>query len=367
MIIFIPTNKRSETLQFALKSISNANKSNVTGRILILVRNNYYPDKKKIDDVISSIKFDDKISCKVVHALKESVSFFEWYDLIFKFAMQDEEVMILGDDDILMPFGIENRFKEINRLKGDLLISQHRSRLVFFEKGNYCWPNFTKKKWKKNLKCLEIFYLENFMDGSFISNHFFKNTEAFHKGLKLVKKWCDTQTWAPLATVTGLIFFYLIYAIKNEGGKVLMLPEYSVIRGQVFEESLYQIHSDNRSEFMFSLLILNIFSNQNIHKNPNLFNREKKFLLNSLKQNLYELLHIKEPEYSQIKLGMKLTNINLSEIIISKELFNLKLLIRFMFPFLRGRTYKKILKNRNELIESNKFLDQLKKENKHNY
>jgi hypothetical protein len=33
---------------------------------------------------------------------------------------------------------------------------------------------------------------------------------------------------------------------------------------------------------------------------------------------------------------------------------------------LKGYTYKKILKNRKELVESNKYLDQLKDENKHN-
>ena len=366
MIIFIPTNKRTETLPFALKSILNAHHSKISERILILVRNNYLPDKKKIDKIISSLKFNDKINCKVVHAQKESVSFFEWYDLIFKFARENEGVTILGDDDLLMPFGIENRHKEINRLKGDLLISFHNSRIVFFDQAKYCWPNFTKRVWKKNLKCKTSFYLENFMNASFISNHFFRNTTGFHKGLKLVKKWCDTQTWAPLATVTGLIFFYLMYAIKDQGGKVLVLPEYSVIRGQVFEESLYQIHSDNRSEFMFSLLMLNIFSNKNIHKNPKLFNREKKFLLKSLRKNLYELLSVKDQEFSHIKVGMKLTNLSWTKIIISKELFNLKLLLRFTFPFLRGYTYKKILRNRKELVKSDNYLNQLKEENKHN-
>ena len=158
----------------------------------------------------------------------------------------------------------------------------------------------------------------------------------------------------------------MAYAIKDQDGKVLVLPEYSVIRGQVFEESLFQIHSDGRSEFMFTLLILNIFSNKKIHKNPNIFNREKKFLLNSLRKNLYELLNIKEHEFSQIKIGMKLTNLSWTKIIISKGLFNLKLFLRFTFPFLKGYTYKKILKNRKELVESNKYLDQLKDENKHN-
>jgi hypothetical protein len=367
MIIFIPTNKRTETLPFALKSILNSHHSIISERILILVRNNYLPDKEKIDEIISSLKFDNKIYCKVVHAQKESVSFFEWYDVIFEFARENEGVMILGDDDLLMPFGIENRYKEINRLQGDLLITLHSSRLVFFNQGNYCWPNFTKKKWKKNLQCENKFYLKNLMDASFISNHFFRNTDGFHKGLKLVKKWCDNQTWAPIATVTALICFYLIYAIKEKGGKVLFLPEHSVIRGQVFQESLYQAHSDNRSNFMFSLLALNIFSNKNIHKNPELFNREKKFLLNALRKDLYELLYIKDPEYSQIKFGMKSTNINWTKIIISKELFNLKSFLRFTFPFLKGNTYKKILKNRKELVESNKYLDQLKDENKHNY
>lgn len=366
MIIFIPTNKRTKTLPYALKSILNSHHSKISERILILVRNNYLPDKKKIDEIISSLKFDNKIYCKVVHAQKKSVSFFEWYDLIFEFAKKNEAVTILGDDDVLMPFGIENRFKEINRLKGDLLISSHNSRLVFFDRAKYCWPNFTKRVWKKNLKCKNSFYLENFIDASFISNHFFRNTAGFHKGLKLVKKWCDTQTWAPIGAVTGLICLYLAYAIKDQDGKVLVLPEYSVIRGQVFEESLFQIHSDGRSEFMFTLLILNIFSNKKIHKNPNIFNREKKFLLNSLRKNLYELLNIKEHEFSQIKIGMKLTNLSWTKIIISKGLFNLKLFLRFTFPFLKGYTYKKILKNRKELVESNKYLDQLKDENKHN-
>jgi len=367
MIIFIPTNKRTETLPFALKSILNSHHSKISERILILVRNNYLPDKKKIDEIISALKFDNRIYFEVVHAQKESVSFFEWYDLIFEFARENESVMILGDDDLLMPFGIENRYKEINRLKGDLLISRHSSRLVFFNQGKYCWPNFTKKEWKKNLKCENSFYLKNFTEASFISNHFFRNTTGFHKGLKLVKKWCDTQKWAPIVDVTGLIFFYMVYAINDQGGKVLILPEYSVIRGQIFEESLYQVYSDNRSEFMYTLLMLNIFSNKNIHKNPNLFNREKKFLLNALRKKLYELLFIKDPEFSQIKVGMKLTNLSWAKLIISKELFNLRLLFRFIFPFLKGYTYKKILKSRKGLVESNNYLNQLKEENKYNY
>lgn len=159
----------------------------------------------------------------------------------------------------------------------------------------------------------------------------------------------------------------MVYAINDQGGKVLILPEYSVIRGQIFEESLYQVYSDNRSEFMYTLLMLNIFSNKNIHKNPNLFNREKKFLLNALRKKLYELLFIKDPEFSQIKVGMKLTNLSWAKLIISKELFNLRLLFRFIFPFLKGYTYKKILKSRKGLVESNNYLNQLKEENKYNY
>tara|TARA_B100001027_G_C16170625_1_gene286801 strand:+ start:474 stop:659 length:186 start_codon:yes stop_codon:yes gene_type:complete len=48
MIIFIPTNKRTETLTYALKSILNSYHSNIAERILVLVRNNYLPDKKKM-------------------------------------------------------------------------------------------------------------------------------------------------------------------------------------------------------------------------------------------------------------------------------------------------------------------------------
>ena len=46
MIIFIPINKRTETLPYALKSILNSYHSKVAERILVLIRNNYLPDKK---------------------------------------------------------------------------------------------------------------------------------------------------------------------------------------------------------------------------------------------------------------------------------------------------------------------------------
>tara|TARA_E500000178_G_C16705569_1_gene610279 strand:- start:286 stop:471 length:186 start_codon:yes stop_codon:yes gene_type:complete len=52
MIIFIPTNKRTETLPYALKSILNSYHSKIAERILVLVRNNYLPDKKKMIAVL---------------------------------------------------------------------------------------------------------------------------------------------------------------------------------------------------------------------------------------------------------------------------------------------------------------------------
>lgn len=364
MIIFIPTYKRPETLELALKSILNSDRSNIEERILVLVRNNYFSDKKKINNIILSLNFDNKIYCKAVHVLKESTNLFGWYDLIFKFGKKNEVVMILGDDDLLMPFGIKKRYREINRLKGDLLISFHNSRIVFFDHGNLCWPNLKKKKWKKNLNCKENFDLKLDMNSSFISNHFFRITNDFHKALKLVKKWCNTQTWSELAS--GLAPYYLPYAIKEVGGKLLLLSEYSVIRGQVFEESLYQIHSNNGSNFIYSLLALNIFSNKTLHKNYNFYFREREYFYNSLKKNLYELLYLNKKEYTKIKFGIKVTKLSLIRIIFSSGLFNLRLLLKYIFPFLKSYTYKKILKESKELVDSNKFLDKLKKEYKNN-
>ena len=361
MIIFIPTYKRTKVLPFVLRSILNSNYSNINERILVLINNKYFPDRKKIKLIVSSCKFNSLINCKIVHEIKKGANVFDWYELIFKFAKKNECVMILGDDDLLMPYGIENRYKEINRLKGDLIISRHLSRLVFFKKGQFCWPNFSKKKIHKNLKCDHDFNLENFWDGSFISNHFFRNTTYFNKGLNLARKWCETQTYATFFA-SGLAPLYLSYAIKIVGGKVLSLQEYSVIRGQIFEESINQTYSDGGSIMLYNVLALNTFSNKNFFRKQKIFFHEKKLLLKSIKFSLYEVINIKSHLYQQIKTCMKLTKLNWISIIFSSGLFNFRLLLRSIFPFLRCVTYKIAQYTPGQLIETNKFLKNLKKE-----
>jgi hypothetical protein len=361
LIIFIPTYKRTKILPFVLKSVLNSNYSNINERILVLINNKYFQDRKKIKHIVSSCKFNSLINCKIVNEIQKGANVFDWYELIFKFAKKNECVTILGDDDLLMPYGIENRYKEINRLKGDLIISRHLSRLVFFKNGQFCWPNFLKKQIHKNLKCDHNFNLENFWDGSFISNHFFRNTAHFKKGLNLVRKWCETQTYAQFFA-SGLAPLYLSYAIKIVGGKVLSLQEYSVIRGQIFEESLSKIYSDGGSVMLYNVLALNTFSNKDFFKKQKLVAHEKKILLKSIKFGLYELINIKNNLYQQIKTCVKLTKLNWILIIFSSGLFNFRLLLRSIFPFLQGVSFRMVQYIPGQLVETSKFLKNIKKE-----
>ncbi len=360
MIVFVPTYNRTKVLPFVVQSILNSDISGIDDRLVVLIHNNYPPAKKEIDELIDHVSKETRFEFKVIHREKVIIPLDAWFQAIFSVANEDETVIILGDDDLVTPWGIKNRFIEINRLNGDFLLSNFIQRIYFFDGGMSCWPNFGEIDIPKGITEARkwTYSAEGHTNTTFISNHCFRNTKVFRDGLNEAFSWCNQQQWAPRIYTTGLIPSYLTYAIQASGGNVLSFDEKSVIRGSIFEEAVKGDYSDGGSTSFYCLLTLNIFSNKKIHKDIEQYESLRDLYLKALRSNFFEILGNKNISFSMIHLGLKNTGLKWSNLL-GIELFNYRSFLS-LFPFIRGRELKREFRKQSNLKPTHLFLDELK-------
>ncbi len=359
MIILLPSYRRTALLPHVLKSILNAESDGIQERISVLIHNNYPKAKKEISQIISQLPLQARLDVFAVHRERTVDPVEGWFDALLSVAKEGETVILLGDDDLLTPWGMLNRYEVINNAKGDLLISNHASRVYFFENGSRLWAdlgNFKCPSERKQATKWEL-SVQNHMRATFISNHCYRNTRAFRSGVELAFSLSRKQKWAPSIYTTALIPAYLPYTIEASGGTVLSLDEHSVLRGSIYEEAIRQDYSDGGTTSFFSLLALNTFSNTDLHSNQLQFDLLRSSLLKSLRSGILENIGNRNIRLSMFRAGMRATNLRWLDLL-GRDILNKKLITRII-PQMRGWTLRRKNRNGNTLVQTSDFLSRL--------
>lgn len=357
MIVLIPSYKRVEILHWVIRSVLNCDIQGINERILILVVNNYYPNKEKINSILAQFNFDGNFENQVIHRKKTLPAVESWFSAIFSMADENEVVILLGDDDILLPWGLKNRYRQIEKIQADMLLSDFYQRLYFYEGGEKCWLSCEMPKFPvKATDAVPWGYLPaNHPEASFISNHCYRNTETFRKGFAVAMSWCKTQEWVPIEYATGNLPFYMAYAIKSCSGKVVALHEKSVLRGSIVNEAMLQEYSDGGNTAFYALLIYEIFSNKNLHNDITIFEALHQVYRQAFVGGFLSIFLNRRIGLNVLKKTIKHAGIRFRDVLDPKLLLNFYVILR-MIPGLRGYRLKKIgksgmIKNTCELID----------------
>jgi hypothetical protein len=346
MIVLIPSYKRTEILHYVISSVINCDANGIDERILILVVNNYFPNHQVVDSIVLQFDFLDRFECEVIHR-KETIPAIEsWFSAIFSTAREDEVVCLLGDDDILMPWGLKNRYYQITHSRADMLLSDFYQRLYFFHGGKDCWLDCElPSPPASDIEAISWNYLPaKHPEASFMSNHCYRNTKAFRKGFDAAMTWCHAQDWLPVEFATGNCPLYLAYAIKSTGGKVVSLHEKDVLRGSVFEEAIIQDYADGGNTAFYCLLIYDTFSNQTLHTNLHVFNELREVYKRGFTSSFLSIISNKRISVNMLLKTMRHAGINFRQLLTRTSLLNIYSIIP-MILFLRGYRLKKRAKS----------------------
>lgn len=362
MIVLIPSYKRTEVLESVIKSVLGCDINGINERVLILIVNNYPPNQEIIDLIINKCSNNDNFQFRVVHRKETLPATESWFLALSSVANHEEVIMLLGDDDIMLPWGLKNRYVQIMQNVADMLISDFYQRLYFFDNGIRCWYDSQNEiiyKGEKESVKWDI-YPGKHPEASFISNHCYRYTDTFKSGLELAMKWCKTQTWVPIEFATGNLPFYLAYAINSIGGKVISIHEESVIRGSVAKEAFYQDYSDGGNTSFYCLLIYNTFSNKSLHNDLKIYKELRIRYKKSFLAGFISIFFNKKIKKSIFLKTLLISNFKLYYFFDKIIYKNIIEALR-QVPYFRGYKLKQINEKINKLEKTADFLNNLSK------
>lgn len=293
MLILLPSYKRTAILPWVIQSILQCDTQGIDERVCILLVNNYFPNKTIIEEIIAKLEFKDHFCCEVIHREKTLPAVESWFNAIFERACENEVIMLLGDDDLMLPWGLKNRYQAITEHKVDMLVSDFYERVYFSEDGANCVliaDEPIKVKGTPRISAMEYVPIAHHRTASFVSSHCYRNTQALRDGYEKAISWSATQDWVPYAFASGNLPLYMSYSVRQCGGQVVSFKEKSTLRGALFSEIISQEYSDGCSTAFYCLLLYQMFSNQKLHEDNKIMAECKKTYLNWLQTNGFDLL-----------------------------------------------------------------------------
>lgn len=264
MLIIIPSYRRTDILAWVVKSVIACDLSMIAERKLVVIVNNDPGSRDVVDKILDDIADSGEIMCHAIHRTESIPAIDSWYSAIADLALDGEAVFLLGDDDLMLPWGLRNRYFEIVRSNADMLLSDFVDRIYFFERGTRYWmPGmFPEEDREQESACPWEFFPAKHPEASFMSNHCYRNTPAFRRGLALAFSWTDSQTWLERKVRLSMLPFYLPYAIAIGGGRVYSYAAKCVIRGAVADEAIVSSYTDGGSIASYNLCAFDVFANR---------------------------------------------------------------------------------------------------------
>lgn len=250
MLIIIPTYKRLNTLKWVLISILN-NKLPILGnKPRLLIVNNYYPNSENILSIIKELENHasyDYWDILQINREKTLPPVENWYSAVRDFALENEVVFFVGDDDPLPRTSLFDRYDAIMFSNSDFVLSRIHHGLFFSENANKIYFNgeiISDNNEFHELDCENLWA----WTAIHLSNHCFKYNDLFKKALSLSFYWCDQQEYINESDRRLFVTYYLTLAISKFSGKIIGLDKKTSFRGMSFDEvqnSKYGVKSWN--------------------------------------------------------------------------------------------------------------------------
>jgi hypothetical protein len=307
MLIIVPSYKRTDCLYWVLKSICRCNVSAIAEEKKVVVVNNHPPSRDIINSIVAKFYNDKTFTWQALHREKTLPPIDSWYSAVAQFAAEGEVVVLLGDDDLMMPWGLQDRYREIMSARADMSLSDFEERIFFFQNGQKYWltnPLPVEDGQKKESQPWDFFPVQH-PEPSFISNHCYRNTPGFRRGLTLAYSWCDAQNWLGKVTRTGMLPFYLPYAIKLSGGRVVALHSKCVLRGACAEEAVRSTFADGGNEAFYNLCAYDTLTNRSLPMHTEQVSRASVRFKNSVIRGYFTMLFDKNISWQTLMLTYK--------------------------------------------------------------
>lgn len=230
----------------------------------MLVVNNFPDNRDIVNNVLRQFGGDSNFTCCAIHRQVTMPGIDSWFSAVAEYANEDEVIFLLGDDDLMLPWGLRERYREIVDHQADMLLSDFADRIYFFEKGRKYWMpgSLPQETFQDKFARPWEFWPAKHPEASFMSNHCYRNTASFRRGLELAFAWCDSQSWLKREVRTGMLLFYLPYAITITGGKVVSLTSKCVIRGAVADEAIKSSYADGGNIAFYNLCAFDVLENR---------------------------------------------------------------------------------------------------------
>ena len=263
MLIIIPSYNRTDCLRWVLKSICRCDVSKIAEAKQVVVVNNHPSSRETVEGILAEFSGNATFAFRAQHRKETIPATDNWFSAVAEFAAEDEVVFFLGDDDLMLPWGLQDRYLEIQGNQADMLLSDFADRIFFFDQGRKYWMSGPLPKWQDQDKRTRRweFYPAKHPEASFISNHCYRNTVNFRRGLDLAYAWCDSQSWLEKKVRTAMLLFYLPYAITLAGGRVVSLNSKCVFRGANADEAIRSPYQDGGNPDFYGLCAYDIFAN----------------------------------------------------------------------------------------------------------
>jgi hypothetical protein len=236
MLVVIPTYRRNECLQWVLQSLVQSDVSGVPEPIRVAIVNNYPPASAEIAQIVSGFSHHNRFEWNVVYRERTLDPVDNWYSAIAENARPDEVVFLHSDDDIFLPWSLGARYSAISKLSGDALLARTGPPIYFLENATRMIcpsvPGPVGGVEGTVLSPADVAGHESHL----LSNHCYRYTDAYRRGLERGMAWCNALEWLDYNTRTLFLPTFLPLAIMTENGRVLGLDVQCTLRGQDLDE-----------------------------------------------------------------------------------------------------------------------------------
>lgn len=258
MLVIIPTYKRLDQLKWTLTSLIKNKTDKIDDNLRVLILNNSLNHRSNVEDIVNTVKLSNKSdSLKwewlTVHRPITLDPVDNWYDGLLDYALENEIVFFLGDDDLLISDSLEIRYNLISKNDGDFLFSKFRAGVFYIDPDHAIYFNNKAATSTKFLSILNFHNLLNYQP-IFLTNHCFKYTKELKDSICKVRMWKNEYPEYLSRDIDLFVPLFLPLVLISEKFKILGLDYYTSYRGVDFKEirrSRYSVRSWNPGYISF--------------------------------------------------------------------------------------------------------------------
>lgn len=310
MLVLLPTYKRLDSLKLVLDSILRCElpklPNDEIARLVII--NNYFPNKNKIEKLIDDIKLTNLEHTKwEIKILTRNVTLppvENWYSAVFEMSKVNETIFFVCDDDLLTKDSIKKRYNALIENNATMVFGKLIFGLFYLNNCKKLYLHQGKNLNKLNAKTYTLDYGDIFNWTSIhLSNHAFVFNQKFQKAYHKALSWCENQKIASEYNRKLFITYYIPLALLIEDANVIGINSYVLYRGMSISEiknARYSIRSWNIG--YAAGLAYDVLGNDDLKDNYDL-NRERNHFYNTFKMWYYA-----------IKIDPRITGLELREL-----------------------------------------------------